>query len=221
MSLMTIWAQALPILLIGARLTIELTFLGVFFGCLIGLFISLGRLGKNPPVKAICVAYTEFFRGTPLLVQLFMVFFGLPQIIGHPVDAFTVAVVALSLNSGAYISEIFRAGIQSIEKGQMEAARSLGMTNAQAMKHVILPQAFKRVIPPLGNEFIALLKDSSLVMVIGLAELSRQAQLIIANNYASIQVWALTAIIYLIMTLLISKLLVSRMERRLKTDDHS
>ncbi|AEF95109.1 polar amino acid ABC transporter, inner membrane subunit [Desulfotomaculum nigrificans CO-1-SRB] len=213
--------DALPALLVGLKLTIELTALAVFFGCIIGLFIALARISGIGILKSLAVAYTEFFRGTPLLVQLFMVFFGLPQLIGHPVNAFSVAVVACSLNSGAYVAEIFRAGIQSIERGQMEAARSLGMTYAQAMRYIILPQAFKRVIPPLGNEFIAMMKDTSLVSVIGLAELARTGQLIIATTYRAIEIWLAVALIYLIMTLLISHFFVHRMERRLKTGDHS
>jgi len=221
METLHIMQKALPVLLVGLKLTIILTVLAVLFGCVIGLFIGLGRLSRFSVIKYISVAYIEFFRGTPLLVQLFMVYFGLPQLIGHSVDAFGVAVVACSLNSGAYIAEIFRAGIQSIERGQMEAARSLGMTHVQAMKYVILPQAFKRVIPPLGNEFIAMMKDTSLVSVIGLAELARSGQLIISTTYRAIEIWFLVAIIYLIMTLLISEFFVNRMERRLKAGDRS
>lgn len=221
METLQVMQAALPVLLVGLKMTIQLTVLSVLFGCIIGLFVGLGKMSRMLIVKAVSVTYIEFFRGSPLLVQLFLVYFGIPQLLGHPVDRFWSAVFVLSLNCGAYIAEIFRAGIQSIDRGQMEAARSLGMTHVQAMKYVILPQAFKRVIPPLGNEFIIMLKDTSLVSGIGLAELARTGQLIIANNYRALEVWSLVAVIYIIMTLLISEFFVNRMERRLRAGDRS
>ncbi|GAB6181970.1 amino acid ABC transporter permease [Desulfotomaculum defluvii] len=221
MDILMIWQDALPILLMGLKMTIQLTILAVLFGCIIGLFFGLAKLSRISFIKIPAVIYIEFFRGSPLLVQLFLIYFGLPQIIGHPVDKFWSAVIVLSLNSGAYCAEIFRAGIQSIERGQMEAARSLGMTHVQAMRYVILPQAFKRVIPPLGNEFIAMMKDTSLVSVIGLAELARSGQLYISTTYKAFQIWFLVAIFYIIMTLLISEFFVNRMERRLQAGDRS
>ncbi|CCO08779.1 amino acid ABC transporter permease [Desulforamulus hydrothermalis] len=221
MDLLQVWQDALPVLLVGAKLTIQLTVLAVFFGSIIGLFLGLGKLSRNPVIKMISVIYVEFFRGSPLLVQIFLFYFGLSQVLGHPVDKFWSSVAVLSLNSGAYCAEIFRAGIQSIERGQMEAARSLGMTHSQAMRYVILPQAFKRVIPPLGNEFIAMLKDTSLVSIIGLVELARSGQLIVSTTYKAFEVWFLVAIVYIIMTVLISQCFVNRMERRLQAGDHS
>lgn len=221
MDLLLIWQDALPILMIGLKMTIQLTTLAVLFGSIIGLFVGLGKMSRFSLIKIPSVIYIEFFRGSPLLVQLFLIYFGLPQVVGHPIDKFWSAVIVLSLNSGAYCAEIFRAGIQSIEKGQMEAARSLGMSHVQAMRYIILPQAFKRVIPPLGNEFIAMMKDTSLVSVIGLAELARSGQLYISTTYKAFQIWFLVAIFYIIMTLLISEFFVNRMERRLKTGDHS
>lgn len=221
MNPIQVMIDALPLLLTGLKITIELTILAVFFGSVIGLVVALARLSKIPLLKPAAIAYTEFFRGTPLLVQLFMLYFGLPQLLGGPIDKFLAAVVVCSLNSGAYVAEIFRAGIQSIERGQMEAARSLGMTQAQAMRYVILPQAFKRVIPPLGNEFIAMLKDTSLVSVIGLEELTRKGQLKIASSYKPFEIWFVVAIMYLVMTLCISHFFVNRMERRLQAGDRS
>ncbi len=132
---------------------------------------------------------------------------------GQRIDPFIAAISACSINSGAYVAEIFRGGIQSIDKGQMEAGRSLGMTWMQTMRYIIVPQAFKRVIPPLGNEFIAMLKDSSLVSVIGFEELTRRGQLIIARTYSSFEIWLTVAFIYLIMTFAISRL-VDALERR-------
>ena len=154
----------------------------------------------------------------PLLVQIFIIYFALPVIIGQRIDPFVAAVAACSINSGAYVAEIFRAGIQSIDIGQMRAGLSLGMNWSMTMRYIILPQAFKRIIPPLGNEFIAMLKDSSLVSVIGFEELTRSGQLIIAETYGSLEIWSAVAVIYLVMTLTITRL-VSFLEKRFKTSD--
>ena len=151
-------------------------------------------------------------------MQIFLVYFALPVVTGQRIDPFVAAIAACSINSSAYVAEIFRAGIQSIDAGQMEAGRSLGMSWLQTMRYIIVPQAARRVIPPLGNEFIALLKDSSLVSVIGFEELTRRGQLIIARTYASLEIWLCVAIIYLAMTVSISRL-VAWLERRYKIDD--
>ena len=173
-------------------------------------------LVRIKPLRYFANVYVDFIRGTPLLVQIFLVYFALPNIIGSRVDPFVAAISACSINSGAYVAEIFRAGIQSIDKGQMEAGRSLGMTWAQTMRYIIMPQAFKRIIPPLGNEFIAMLKDSSLVSVIGFEELTRRGQLIIARTYASFEIWMAVAIIYLIMTFAVARF-TGYLERRFDT----
>ncbi len=211
-------ARSIPLLLAGAVVTVQITALSVGFGLLIGMFVGMARLARVFPVRAAAAVYVDFIRGTPLLVQIFLIYFALPLLVGARIDPFIAAITACSINSGAYVAEIFRAGIQSIDKGQMEAGRSLGMTWAQTMRHVIMPQAFKRVIPPLGNEFIAMLKDSSLVSVIGFEELTRRGQLIIARTYGSFEIWLTVALIYLIMTLTISRL-VAHLERRYKIDD--
>lgn len=208
-----IMQKALPLLLAGAGITIEVSALSVGFGLAIGVVVSLMRLCGIKPLRYLGNIYVDFIRGTPLLVQIFLVYFALPAIIGHRVDAFFAAISACSINSGAYVAEIFRGGIQSIDKGQMEAGRSLGMTWWQTMRYIILPQAFKRIIPPLGNEFIAMLKDSSLVSVIGFEELTRRGQLIIARTYASFEIWLSVAFIYLIMTFAVARL-VAILERR-------
>lgn len=235
---MDLITTSLPIILGGALKTIEITLIAVTLGCIIGLFTGLARLSKKRLLCLSATSYVDFFRGTPLLVQIFMVYFGLPPVLGAlqdyivgqfnmapiwestHIDSFLAAVIACSLNSGAYIAEIFRAGVQSIERGQMEAARSLGMNHTQAMRFVILPQAFKRVIPPLGNESIAMLKDTSLLSVIGFEEMARKGQLIIAQTYKPFQIWLTVAFIYLMMTFVISRL-VDYLERRMKAgDDH-
>ena len=210
--------QSLPLLLAGAGITIEITALSVGFGMAIGVIVSLIRLSGIKPLRILGNIYVDFLRGTPLLVQIFLVYFALPALIHHRVDAFVAAIAACSINSGAYVAEVFRGGIESIDKGQMEAGRSLGMTWWQTMRYIILPQAFKRIIPPLGNEFIAMLKDSSLVSVIGFEELTRRGQLIIARTYASFEIWLTVAVLYLIMTLAVARF-VGLLERRFKKDD--
>ena len=210
--------QSIPILILGAGVTLQITLLSVGFGLLIGLFVGMARLSVLWPLRTVARVYVDFVRGTPLLVQIFLTYFALPIVTGHRIDPFVAAITACSINSGAYVAEIVRAGIQSIDKGQMEAARSLGMTFPQAMRFVILPQALKRVVPPLGNEFIAMLKDSSLVSVIGFEELTRRGQLIIARTYGSFEIWMTVALIYMIMTFTISRL-VDWTERRFRTYD--
>lgn len=207
-----IWDN-IPILLQGAVITIQITVMAVGCGFFIGMIAALANLSRFKIVRLLVICYVELFRGTPLLVQIFMIYFALPMVIGQSINPYVAAVTACSINSGAYVSEIFRAGIQSIDKGQMEAGRSLGLTWAQTMRYIVMPQAFKAIIPPLGNEFIAMMKDTSLVSVIGFEELTRRGQLIIARTYGSFEIWTAVAIIYLIMTLSISQL-VAFLERR-------
>ena len=208
--------NALPLLLAGAGITIEISAISVGLGLAIGCLVSIIRLTQFRLLRYLGNVYVDFIRGTPLLVQIFLVYFALPAIIGQRVDAFFAAISACSINSGAYVAEIFRGGIQSIDNGQMEAGRSLGMSWWQTMRYIILPQAFKRIIPPLGNEFIAMLKDSSLVSVIGFEELTRRGQLIIARTYASFEIWLAVALIYLLMTLVVARL-TGILERRFDT----
>ena len=207
---------SLPLLIRGAGLTLEITALAVSLGLLLGLVLSLLQLSKSPLLRIPAKVYVDFIRGTPLLIQIFIIYFALPNIVGHRIDPFVAAVAACSLNSGAYIAEIFRGGIQSISLGQIRAGLSLGMTYGQTMRYIVLPQAFKRIIPPLGNEFIAMLKDSSLVSVIGFEELTRRGQLIIARTYASFEIWMAVAIIYLIMTFAVARF-TGYLERRFDT----
>jgi arginine/lysine/histidine/glutamine transport system substrate-binding and permease protein len=202
--------QSIPILLQGALVTLQLTIVSVVFGLIGGSLIGILRLSNFKPVRWIARAYVDFFRGTPLLVQIFMIYFGIPAIIQElgltfTFNRFAAAVIALSLNSAAYIAEIVRAGIQSIETGQAEAAQSLGLDSVQTMRYVIFPQAFRRMIPPLGNEFISLLKDTSLVAVIGFEELFRKGQLIVSENYRAFEIYAAVAVVYLCLTLLSSQ----------------
>jgi arginine/lysine/histidine/glutamine transport system substrate-binding and permease protein len=205
-----LFLDALPSLVEGAIVTLELAFGSIFLGAIAGSLIGIARLSPIALVRIIAGAYVDFFRGTPLLVQIFMVYFGLPalaQKLGFSLnwERFFAAVAALSLNCAAYIAEIIRAGIQSIDRGQTEAAKSLGMKPLLVMCLIIFPQAFRRMIPPLGNEFIALLKDTSLVAVIGMEELFRQGQLIVATNYRAFEIYTTVALIYLFLTLFFSQ----------------
>jgi glutamine transport system permease protein len=205
--------RALPILLMGAGVTIEITAFSVAIGFFIGLFVGIARISQFKILQIMAAIYADCIRGTPLLVQIFLIYFALPMAIGQRVEPFIAAVAACGINSGAYVSEIFRAGIQAIDVGQMEAGRSLGLTWWQTMRFIILPQAFKNILPPLGNEFIAMLKDSSLVSVIGFEELTRRGQLIIAQTYGSFEIWMTVAVLYLIMTMAISRI-VAFLEKR-------
>ena len=205
--------HALPILLLGAGVTSEMRAVRVGIGVLIGLFEGTARISQMKILRILATIYADCIRRTPLLVQIFLIYFALPIVTGHRVEPFAAAVIACGINSGAYVSEIFRAGIQSIDIGQTEAGRSLGLTWWQTMYYVILPQAVRNILPPLGNEFIAMLKDSSLVSVIGFEELTRRGQLIIAQTYGSFEIWTTVAILYLIMTLAISRV-VAALEKR-------
>lgn len=202
--------DSLPTLLGGALITLQLAAVSVVLGLIAGSLIGIARLSHVLPLRWAARAYIDFFRGTPLLVQIFMIYFGFPALIqeaglNFTLDRFVAAVIALTLNSAAYIGEIVRAGIQSIEVGQSEAAQSLGLDSVQTMRYVIFPQALRRMLPPLGNEFITLLKDTSLVAVIGFEELFRRGQLIVAENYRPFELYTAVALVYLVLTLLSSQ----------------
>ncbi len=216
-DLSLIW-DSFPLLLQGALVTLKITAMSVGLGLVFGLLAGIASLTPFWWVRIPARCYVDFIRGTPLLIQIFLIYFALPVVLDTRVDPFVAAVTACSINSGAYLAEIFRAGIQSIDKGQTEAGRSLGLSWYQTMKEIVIPQAFKRIIPPLGNEFIAMLKDSSLVSVIGFEELTRSGQLIIAQTYGSFEIWTCVALIYLTMTLTISQL-VAFLERRFRTNE--
>ena len=175
-----------------------------------GLFVALLRLSGFAPLRALATTYVELVRGTPLLMQIYVIYFVLPAV-GISLPAFVAGVAALSLNAAAYISEIFRAGIESIDSGQMEAARALGMDYRGAMRHVILPQTLRRVLPPLTNESVALLKDSSLVSVVALSELMRNGKEIATNTGSPTTIYLAVAALYLVMTLPLT-FLVRRLE---------
>ena len=195
----------MPQLLLGARTTIIITIIAVAVGLVLSFFLALGKMSKNPLLNKPCSAYIFFFRGTPLLIQIYFIYFGLPQF--NPAltikSAFVAALIAYTLNSAAYLAENIRAGIQSIDKGQYEAAKALGMTYRQTMQLIILPQTIRRLIPPVGNEFIMVLKDVSLVAIIGLSD----------SSQATALVYIPAMVIYLIITAFFS-FIFNRMEKK-------
>jgi polar amino acid transport system permease protein len=198
----------------GTLLTVEITAGAIALGCLVGLAVGLGRLDpRRRLLYAACTAYVSVIRGTPLLVQLFIWFFGLPHF-GINLPAFFCGVVGMGMYSGAYVSEIVRGAIQSIDRGQMEAARSLGMPYRMAMREIVIPQAVVRMIPPLGNEFIALIKNSSLVSLLTIADVMHEGQKIISTSYRSLEVYLAIALIYFVLTNL-TGLALRGAERRL------
>ncbi|TGA97771.1 amino acid ABC transporter permease [Sporolactobacillus shoreae] len=210
-----IWGYG-PLFLSGMMFTIGFSLAGIVFGTILGLIVSFGKMMKNKWLSAPFVCYIGFFRGTPLFVQILIIHFGVvPKILGQS-NAIVAGVIALSLNEAAYIAEVFRAGIQSIDEGQTEAARSLGMSHWQAMRYIILPQAVKRVLPPMGNEFISLIKDSSLISAIAAPEMTYVATEMNAQYTLVWEPYLTIAFIYLILTLIMS-FIVHRLERRMAT----
>lgn len=202
----------------GAEFTIVLAFFAVLIGTVLGLFLTLLRRSKLKLINFIATAYVEFVRGTPLLVQIYIIYIGLPKVIGIDLPDLTVGAIALALNSSAYVSEIIRAGIEAVDKGQMEAARSLGMNEKMAMFQVVIPQAFKNILPALGNEFISVIKESSMVSVIGVAELMYNANTVKGNTALGLEPVVIAAVIYFIITFTLTRVL-RYVERRMKASD--
>ena len=202
----------------GTEITIVLAFFAVLFGTILGLGLTLLRRSNFKPISFIATAYVEFVRGTPLLVQIYIIYIGFPKLIGVDMPDMTVGAVALALNSAAYISEIIRAGINAVDKGQMEAARSLGMNQSLAMFNVVIPQAFKNILPALGNEFVSVIKESSMVSVIGVAELMYNAGVVRGNTALGLEPVIIAAVIYFILTFTMTRAL-GYVERRMKASD--
>ncbi len=211
----------LGILLQGLWLTLKVSLIAIVFGVLIGLFGGIARISKNPALKWLAITYIELIRGSPLLVQIFIWYFVLGTLINtllarsglYQLSAMWFGVAALACFAGAYVAEIVRAGIQSIHRGQTEAARSLGMTYAQCMIHVILPQATRRILPPLAGQFISLIKDSSLLGIIAIRELTKATREVVTTSLQPFELWFVCAILYLILTFALS-MFVQYLERR-------
>ena len=210
--------ESVPILLQGVKYTLIITAGGLLFGFIIGAITGLMKLSRNLLVSKLAGIYIETIRGTPLMVQVMFLYFGLPLALGMRIPPLTASIIAISVNAGAYIAEVVRGAIQSIEKGQVEAGRSIGLDRYQTMRYIIWPQAFRRMIPPLGNQFIISLKDTSLLVVIGMGELTRTGQEIIAENFRAFEVWLTVAILYLMMTRTLSYVL-SKVEQRVSVSE--
>jgi len=204
------------VLMIGFMLTLKISVVSIIFAVIIGTVVGIARLSKEPVTRGLSLAYVELIRNTPLLVQIYIIYFFVGSMLR--LSAFVAGAAALAIFAGAYVGEIVRAGIQAIPKGQMEAARSLGMPYGTAMRHIILPQAFKQIIPPLAGQFISLIKDSSLVSVIALADLMFQGQQAVARTYSAFEIYFTVAFLYLVMTFTLS-MATQYIERRLAISD--
>lgn len=199
--------DSIPFLLTGVPLTLLISFVGIAIGFAIALFFGLLSLAPNRWLRWPATAYIEIFRGTPILVQVLFIFYGLPQILGEPINALTAGIAAIAVNAGAYFAEIVRGGVQSIDKGQTEAGLSSGLSSGQTFVYIVWPQALRRMIPALGNQCIVSIKDTSLFAVIGVGELVRQGQIYIATTFKALEVYLMVAILYLCITLTLSLLL--------------
>jgi len=209
-----IW-PALPILLEGAKMTLWISVLGLLGGLIIGVIAGFARAYGGWLSSHIALVFIELIRGTPIVVQVMFIYFALPMMIPVRIDPFSAAVVTIIINSGAYIAEITRGAVLSIHNGFREAGLALGLSRRDTLRYVIAPLALRRMLPPLGNQWIVSIKDTSLFIVIGVAELTRQGQEIIAGNFRAMEIWTAVAVIYLIITLALSFIL-RRLERKLK-----
>lgn len=213
---LSIFLETFPLLLGGAWVTLYISLISSSIGVALGLFMGMARVSRFRAVRAIATVYTEMIRGTPLLMQLIILYYGLPSV-GINLEAIVAGIIGLSANSAAYVGEIFRAGIQSVSRGQMEAARAGGLTHLQAMRYVVLPQAFRMVLPPLTNEFVTMLKDSSLVSTLAIAELLRTGREVVAWKVNVFSPFAGVTLLYLAMTLPLTHL-ARYLERRIDPD---
>ncbi|MBW4829178.1 MAG: amino acid ABC transporter permease [Clostridiaceae bacterium] len=204
--------------LIGIKTTLLISFLSLIIGSTLGALLSLLKLSKVKPLRFISTVYIEIVRGTPIMVQIALVYFGSYVILGTNMDGFLAALIAVSLNSAAYVAEIIRSGIQSIDKGQTEASRSLGLSNSQTMRYIIMPQAIRNILPALGNEFVTLIKETSVASTIGVADLMYASKIVQSSSFQPFNPLIIVAIIYFIFTFSLSQL-VGLLERRLVHND--
>ncbi|MFB6422029.1 MAG: glutamine ABC transporter permease GlnP [Candidatus Malihini olakiniferum] len=211
----TIW-PSLPLLLEGSKMTLLISVLGLLGGLVIGIFAGFVRVYGGWISRCIALIFIEIIRGTPIIVQVMFIYFALPMIlISVRIDPFSAAVVTIMINSGAYIAEITRGSVLSIHKGFLEAGLALGLSKRGTLRHIIAPLALRRMLPTLGNQWIISIKDTSLFIVIGVAELTRSGQEIIAGNFHALEIWSAVAVVYLVITLSLS-LLLRFLEKKLK-----
>lgn len=213
---LTIFLEAFPLLLRGAWVTLYLSLISTSIGMILGLLVGVARVSRLRAIRATATVYTEVIRGTPLLMQLIVLYYGLPSV-GINLEAVAAGIIGLSANSAAYVGEIFRAGIQSVGRGQREAGMASGLTRLQTMRYIIIPQAFRLVLPPLTNEFVTMLKDSSLVSTLAIAELLRTGREIVAWKVNVFSPFAGVTLLYLAMTLPLTHL-ARHLERRIDPD---
>ncbi|MDC0490626.1 amino acid ABC transporter permease [Paracoccaceae bacterium] len=206
-------AKSIPLLAEGIVVTLQVSAIAAVLGLLLGVICGLGALSRSRPVRWLVTAYVDFIRGTPLLIQIFLVFFALPMV-GIRFDEFWAGVIALSLNAAAFVAEVVRGGVGSIEKGQTEAAKAIGMRHSQILVFILLPQAYRQMVPPLTNELISLVKNSSLLSVISVYELTRAGQAIISVHFVPFEIYTLLALYYYALIKALSWL-STQLERRL------
>lgn len=208
------YIKVLPFIFDGLWLTLLITFVGLFFGFILGALAGIGRISKHKLIFSISSVYIEVIRGTPMLAQILFIYFGISDLMGINIDKVTASIVAIAINAGAYIAEIVRGAVLSIDKGQLEAGRSIGLTHRQTMRYIVWPQAFKRMIPPLGNQFVISLKDTSLLSVIAVHEMLFQARQYYNATFSAFEALAMLCLVYLMVTIPASMYL-RRLERRL------
>lgn len=212
---MDVIVAAMPMLLEGLKVTLYIFVIAIILGFLIGLIVALLRLGPIKVLNWIAKAYVDAIRGTPFIVQLFFIYFGVNSLNFISLNSTTAGIITVAINAGAYFAEIIRAGIQSIDKGQTEAARSIGFTASQTMRYVILPQAFRRMLPTITNQSIISLKDTSLLSVIGIADLTQQGQIQASATFEAFKIWLVVGVIYFIVIYLLT-VLANFVERRIQ-----
>ncbi len=212
----------LGVILEGLLVTLKVSAIAIVFGIMFGLFTGLARISQNPALRLSAITYIELIRGTPLLVQIFIWYFVLGTLVNNMLARYDISqipplwfgIASLAIFAGAYVAEIVRAGIQSVHRGQMEAARSLGMSKYYAMKHIILPQAFRRILPPLAGQFISMIKDSSLLGVIAIRELTKGTREAVSTSLQPFELWFLCALLYLLLTFAFS-MFVQYLEKKM------
>lgn len=215
MDFLELLKLSLPALLLGLAATIKIAVISICFAIILGLIFGLMSVSLSKFLKVIATVYVDIIRGTPVIVQAFFIYFGLPSAFNFKMSALTAGILTIGSNAGAYMAEIFRGGILSVDKGQLEAARSLGLSYSQSMRKVILPQAVIKMIPSFINQFIISLKDTSLLTVIGIRELTQSGEIIVSSTYRSFEIWAMVGCLYFILITIISY--ISRyVERRLR-----
>ena len=223
MEQLSYYGYGIQVALKGAHITLMITAASLVIGLLLGFIISNGKMSRRKPLRVITTIYIEMLRGTPLLVQVLILVYGIPNLIttitGGSVmfnwnNMLLAGIIACGINSSAYMAEVIRSGMQAVDKGQTEAARSLGMTHSMTMRNIIIPQAFKIILPALGNEFVTLIKETSILSIISIVEVTRKGQLWAASDYQTLPAYIGVAVVYLMMTIPLSRL-VNYMERRM------